>query len=69
MRRLCRVAHQHLTPAPRSNRIVVSCGQEDDELISVEQDGTAAEDEECAWFAAVPDGPGCTVSDSDLGYD
>ena len=31
------------------------------------EDGNGAEDEPCAWFAAMSNGPGCAISDPDSG--
>lgn len=40
-----------------------TAGQEDDEAAGDEEDGDFAEDEPCARFAELLDGPGCSVAD------
>lgn len=43
---------------------VRACGHEDDEAWGDEDDGTCAEDEPCARFQGMSEGPGCDVADS-----
>jgi hypothetical protein len=41
-------------------------GEPDRELAGDETDGNAAEDDECAYFATLGNGPGCGVADDDI---
>ena len=45
----------------------ISC--EDCELNGDETDGVGAEDEKCAWFAGMGNGPGCIIGDPDAEHD
>lgn len=41
-------------------------GDPDRELAGDETDGNGAEDDECAYFATLGNGPGCGVTDDDI---
>jgi hypothetical protein len=47
----------------------VQDGDPDIEAAGDEEDGSLAEDEVCARFGAITDGPGCMASDPDLAVD
>ena len=55
-----------LTPVQRRGGILHASQNEDDELYGDETDGNGAEDEPCAWFDVMGNGPGCAVADNGI---